>query len=167
MQSLLTGEADIGFVLKRPPVAGLQMELLCCSPIIAIASPLHPLAGCHGLTLEDIADQRLAPQVWGPGCDVFIQQLRRLRRAASPLHAVQPASAARDLALEHGFITLMPELAIKRDLEVGRLVRLDVRNLPQEHWDVMMAWRGGKRPNPARETVLATARTLAKRWRNE
>ncbi|MGL5536428.1 MAG: LysR family transcriptional regulator, partial [Aeromonas veronii] len=121
MQSLLTGEADIGFVLKRPPVAGLQMELLCCSPIIAIASPLHPLAGCHGLTLEDIADQRLAPQVWGPGCDVFIQQLRRLRRAASPLHAVQPASAARDLALEHGFITLMPELAIKRDLEVGRL----------------------------------------------
>ncbi|MCR6550611.1 substrate-binding domain-containing protein, partial [Aeromonas sp. CPF2-S1] len=115
----------------------------------------------------DIADQRLAPQVWGPGCDVFIQQLRRLRRAASPLHAVQPASAARDLALEHGFITLMPELAIKRDLEVGRLVRLDVRNLPQEHWDVMMAWRGGKRPNPARETVLATARTLAKRWRNE
>jgi hypothetical protein len=42
-----------------------------------------------------------------------------------------------------------------------------VRNLPQEHWDVMMAWRGGKRPNPARETVLATARTLAKRWRNE
>ncbi len=85
----------------------------------------------------------------------------------APLHAVQPASAARDLALEHGFITLMPELAIKRDLEVGRLVRLDVRNLPQEHWDVMMAWRGGKRPNPARETVLATARTLAKRWRNE
>ncbi|MGL4505988.1 MAG: LysR substrate-binding domain-containing protein, partial [Aeromonas sobria] len=117
--------------------------------------------------LQDIADQRLAPQVWGPGCDSFIQQLRRLRRAASPLHAVQPASAARDLALEHGFITLMPELAIKRDLEVGRLVRLDVRNLPQDHWDVMMAWRGGKRPNPAREAVLATARSLAKRWRNE
>lgn len=90
MQSLLTGEADIGFVLKRPPVAGLQMELLCCSPIIAIASPLHPLAGCHGLTLEDIADQRLAPQVWGPGCDVFIQQLRRLRRAASPCMRCSP-----------------------------------------------------------------------------
>jgi LysR family pca operon transcriptional activator len=31
----------------------------------------------------------------------------------------------------------------------------------------MMAWRGGKRPNPAREAVLATARSLAKRWRNE
>jgi hypothetical protein len=41
MQALLTGEADIGFVLKRPPVSGLQMELLCCSPIIAIASPLR------------------------------------------------------------------------------------------------------------------------------
>ncbi len=61
----------------------------------------------------------------------------------------------------------MPELAIARDLEMGRLIRLDVVNLPQDHWDVMMAWRGGKRPNPARETVLAMARSLAKRWRKE
>ena len=167
MQALLTGEADIGFVLKRPPVSGLQMEQLCCSPIIAIASPLHPLAGCHGLTLEDIADHRLAPQVWGPGFDAFIQQLRRIRRVAGPINGVQPASAARELALEHGFITLMPELVIARDLEMGRLIRLDVSNLPQEHWDVMMAWRGGKRPNPAREKVLATARAMAKRWRKE
>ncbi|MGL5287297.1 MAG: LysR substrate-binding domain-containing protein, partial [Aeromonas sp.] len=99
--------------------------------------------------------------------DVFIQQLRRLRRATSPLHAIQPASAARELALEHGFITRMPALAVARDLELGRLVRLDVEGLPQDHWDVMMAWRGGKRPNPAKETVLTIARKMAERWRND
>jgi DNA-binding transcriptional LysR family regulator len=141
------------------------MELLCCSPIIAIVSPLHPLAGCRGLTLQDIADQRLAPQGWGPGCDAFIQQLRRLRRTASPLHAIQPASAARELAMEHGFVTLMPAIAVARDLELGRLIRLDVTDLPQDHWDVMMAWRGGKRPNPARDRVLEMARSLALRWK--
>ena len=80
---------------------------------------------------------------------------------ASPLHAIQPARVrARELALEHGFITLMPALAITRDLEFGRLVaKLDVVDLPPDHWDVMMAWRSGKRPNPAKERVLEAART--------
>lgn len=167
MQELLAGETDIGFVLKCPPVAGLQMELLCRAPIIAVASPLHALAGRQGLTLHDIANQRLAPQQWGPGCDAFIQQLRRLRQPTSPLHAIQPAGAARELALEHGFITLMPALAVERDLELGRLIQLDVVDLPQDHWDVMMAWRGGKRPNPAKETVLEAACAMARRWRKE
>ena len=90
--------------------------------------------------------------------------MRLLRQVTSPLHAIQPASAARELALEHGFITLMPALAITRDLEFGRLVRLDVTDLPPDHWDVMMAWRSGKRPNPAKERVLEAARTLARRW---
>ncbi|WP_029305179.1 LysR substrate-binding domain-containing protein, partial [Aeromonas hydrophila] len=97
-------------------------------------------------------------------CDELILQLRLLRQVASPLHAIQPASAARELALEHGFITLMPALAIARDLEFGRLVQLDVVDLPPDHWDVMMAWRSGKRPNPAKERVLEAARTLARRW---
>lgn len=164
MQELLTGETDVGFILKCPAIAGIQLELLYRSPIIAVACATHPLAGRQGLTLQDIANERLAPQQWGTGCDELILQLRLLRQVASPLHAIQPASAARELALEHGFITLMPALAITRDLEFGRLVKLDVTDLPPDHWDVMMAWRSGKRPNPAKERVLEAARTLARRW---
>lgn len=164
MQELLTGETDVGFILKCPAIAGIQLELLYRSPIIAVACATHPLAGRQGLTLQDIANERLAPQQWGTGCDELILQLRLLRQVASPLHAIQPASAARELALEHGFITLMPALAITRDLEFGRLVKLDVTDLPPDHWDVMMAWRSGKRPNPAKERVLEAARTLAWRW---
>jgi DNA-binding transcriptional LysR family regulator len=164
MQELLTGETDVGFILKCPAIAGIQLELLYRSPIIAVACATHPLAGRQGLTLQDIANERLAPQQWGTGCDELILQLRLLRQVASPLHAIQPASAARELALEHGFITLMPALAITRDLEFGRLVKLDVVDLPPDHWDVMMAWRSGKRPNPAKERVLEAARTLARRW---
>lgn len=164
MQELLTGETDVGFILKCPAIAGIQLELLYRSPIIAVASAGHPLAGKQGLTLQDIANERLAPQQWGTGCDELILQLRLLRQVASPLHAIQPASAARELALEHGFITLMPALAISRDLEFGRLVQLDVVDLPPDHWDVMMAWRSGKRPNREKERVLEAARTLARRW---
>jgi hypothetical protein len=150
MQELLTGETDVGFILKCPAIAGIQLELLYRSPIIAVACATHPLAGRQGLTLQDIANERLAPQQWGTGCDELILQLRLLRQVASPLHAIQPASAARELALEHGFITLMPALAITRDLEFGRLVKLDVVDLPPDHWDVMMAWRSDSAPIPPR-----------------
>ena len=59
----------------------------------------------------------------GTGCDELILQLRLLRQVASPLH---PASQVRRGAgagaqLHH----LMPALAITRDLEFGRLVKLD------------------------------------------
>ena len=164
MQELLTGETDVGFILKCPAIAGIQLELLYRPPIIAVGCAPHPLAGRQRLSLQDIANERLAPQQWGIGCDELILQLRLLRQVTSPLHAIQPASAARELALEHGFITLMPALAISRDLEFGRLVQLDVVDLPPDHWDVMMAWRSGKRPNPAKERVLEAARALARRW---
>ena len=164
MQWLLSGQVDVGFVLKCPAVAGIQMELLCRSPIIAVCAHDHPLARAATLTLADIADQRIAPQYWGDSCDLLMQRIRRLRQTVQPLHAIQPGSAARELALEHGFITIMPELVVRRDLLAGRLVRLPVSGLPEEYWEVMMAYRSGKRWNEAKERVLLAARALASEW---
>lgn len=166
MQWLLTGEVDVGFVLKCPAVAGIQMEHLCRSPIIAVAAQGHPLADGRSLTLAAIADQRIAPQYWGDECDQLMQQIRRLRQTVQPLHAIQPGSAARELALEHGFITIMPELVVRRDLLVGRLVRLPVADLPDACWQVMMAYRSGKRWHEAKERVLLAARALATEWQH-
>lgn len=164
MQWLLSGQVDVGFVLKCPAVAGIQMELLCRSPIIAVASRAHPLARAGALDLAAIADQRIAPQYWGDSCDLLMQRIRRLRQTVQPLHAIQPGSAARELALEHGFITIMPELVVRRDLQAGRLVRLPVADLPEEYWEVMMAYRTGKRWHEAKERVLLAARALASEW---
>ena len=125
---------DVGFVLKCPAIAGIQMELMCHSPIIAVAAATHPLAQARSLQLADIADQRIAPQYWGEECDGLMQQIRRLRTQVQPLHAIQPGSAARELALEHGFITIMPELVVRRDLLAGRLVRLPLVDLPAASW---------------------------------
>jgi len=164
MEWLLTGAVDVGFVLKCPAIAGIQMELLCHSPIIAVAAAAHPLAHARSLQLADIADQRIAPQYWGEECDGLMQQIRRLRTQVQPLHAIQPGSAARELALEHGFITIMPELVVRRDLLAGRLMRLPLVDLPVASWQVMMAYRSGKRWHDAKERVLLAARALAEEW---
>lgn len=165
MERLLTGQAQVGFVLRCPPMAGIQMERIWRSPMVAVVHSRHPLASAGSLQLADIANERLAPQYWGEGCDELLALIRAARRVAGPIHAVQPAGAARELAMEHGFLTFMPEVAVRRDLRDGRLVKLALSDLPLWEWEVMMAWRTGKRADAPLRQVLDTVRALAGEWR--
>lgn len=60
MQELLTGETDVGFILKCPAIAGIQLELLYRSPIIAVACATHPLAALTPELIAKYRDDRLA-----------------------------------------------------------------------------------------------------------
>ncbi len=162
MDMLLTGHAQLGFVLNCPAVAGIRLERLCLSPIVAVVRRGHPLA--HARTLADVANAQLAPQYWGPDCDTLIALLRAHRTAPQPIHTIQPSSAALELALEHGFLTFMPEMAAARLLRTGQLLRLALSDLPRWDWELMVAWRSGKRPDVAKEAVLQQVRLLAKEW---
>ncbi|AMC34895.1 LysR family transcriptional regulator [Janthinobacterium sp. B9-8] len=164
MENLLSGKAQLGFIIKCPAVAGIQMERIWRSPIIAVVHKRHPLAKSGQLVLTDIANEQLAPQFWGDGCDQLISQLRSLRSVSGPIHAIQPASAAREMAMEHGFLTFMPEVAVKRDLREGRLIKLNISDLPLWEWEVMMAWRSGKRADISKQRVIDTVRAMAPDW---
>jgi DNA-binding transcriptional LysR family regulator len=160
MDKLLTGRAQLGFVLKCPAIAGIQLERLYVSPIVAVVRRGHPLARRRALNLADVANARLAPQFWGEPCDELIRLLRAHRRSDSAIHAIQPASAAIELALEHGFLTFMPEMAAARQLKLGNLVKLEIADLPHWEWEAMVAWRSGKRPDAAKQRVLQAVREL-------
>ena len=164
MEELLTGKSQLGFVLKCPPMAGIQMERIWRSRIVAVVHRSHKLARSKPQSLAAIANEQLAPQSWGDGCYQLIDQLRTLRTVPGPIHTVQPASAAREMALEHGFLTFMPEVAVKRELREGRLVKLELQDLPVWEWEVMVAWRSGKRMDATKERVLETVRAMAADW---
>ena len=164
MEELLTGKSQLGFVLKCPPMAGIQMERMWRSPIVAVVDASHQLAQAGPQTLAAIANEPLAPQSWGDGCYQLIDQLRALRTVPGPIHTVQPASAAREMAMEHGFLTFMPEVAVKRELWAGRLVKLELTDLPLWEWEVMVAWRSGKRVEASKQSVLDTVRAMAADW---
>jgi len=164
MEQLLSSKAQLGFILKCPPMAGIQMERIWRSSIVAVVHKRHPLARSGVLSLADIANEQLAPQFWGDGCDQLISQLRSYRTASGPIHAIQPASAAREMAMEHGFLTFMPEVAVKRDLREGRLIKLAISDLPVWEWEVMMAWRSGKRSDSSKQLVIDTVRAMAADW---
>jgi DNA-binding transcriptional LysR family regulator len=164
MDMLLTDKAQLGFVLNCPAVAGIKLERLCVSPIIAVVRRGHPLARHRKLTVADIANAALAPQYWGMECDELLAQVHSHRTVPEPIHTIQPASAALELALEHGFLTFMPEVTVASQLRSGQLVRLNVADLPHWEWELMVAWRSGKRADPPKQLVLKQVRALAAAW---
>ncbi|OHX16749.1 transcriptional regulator [Chromobacterium amazonense] len=165
LQQLLAGTLDIGFVLQRPAVSGIAQEALGESPIVAVVCATHPLAGERGLSLRELAAHPLAPQRWGDATEDLVRRLRPLRQSNSPIHLLQPATAARDLALWHGYVAFVPRLAVREELAQGLLHELDLAEPELGRWRVVMAWRGGKRRDAAKERALAAARQLARDWR--
>ncbi|MDQ1924890.1 LysR family transcriptional regulator [Massilia pseudoviolaceinigra] len=164
MDMLLTDRAQLGFVLRCPAIAGIELERICVSPIIAVVHRDHRLARSPACVLADIANAQLAPQFWGPQCDELIGRLHAYRTTNMPIHAIQPASAALELVLEHGFLTFMPEMAVAKQLQDGSLVKLDIADLPLWEWEVMMAWRSGKRVDASKQMVLRVVREIAAAW---
>lgn len=161
MERLLTGRAQLGLVLKCPAIAGIHLERLQISPIVAVVRRGHPLIRRRRLHLADVANERLAPQYWGEDCDELIRLLRVHRRSDSPIHAIQPSAASILLAQEHGFLTFLPEMAAARQLKLGNLVKLEIADLPRWEWEAMVAWRSGKRPDAAKLRVLQAVREAA------
>jgi DNA-binding transcriptional LysR family regulator len=164
MDMLLTDQAQLGFVLRCPAIAGIQLERICVSPIIAVVRRDHRLARVGACTLAAIANAQLAPQFWGAECDELIVRLHAHRTTNIPIHAIQPATAALELVLEHGFLTFMPAMAVAKQLHEGVLVKLDVTDLPLWEWEVMMAWRSGKRADVSKQKVLQVVREIAAGW---
>lgn len=166
MERVLSHRLKVAFVMNRPTITGIQLEPLADSPVIALAAADHPLARAGSIPLAELAQEpKLSPQWWGPDVEALIRLLRQHRRAPLPLHTNQPATTARELALAHGFVVFAPALAVLDELDSGRLVQLAVEGLPAWRWELMMAYRAGKRPDAARDQVLDAARALGERWR--
>ncbi|WP_269532134.1 LysR family transcriptional regulator [Chitinimonas sp. BJYL2] len=165
MERVLSGRLKLAFVFNRPTITGIHLEVLASSPIVALAAPTHPLATRSQLRLADVANERVSPQWWGHDADALVRLLRQHRRADLPLHINQPATTACDLARSHGFIVFMPRIAALDELDRGELAPLPICDLPDWRWEVMMAYRAGKRPDATRELLLASAREIGARWR--
>jgi DNA-binding transcriptional LysR family regulator len=167
MERLLSGRIKVAFVLNRPTITGIQLEVIADSPVVAMAAVDHPAAHQSSITMAELAGMRLSPQWWGTDAEALVRLLRQHRPAHLPLHSNQPATTARELALDHGFVVIAPAITMLGDLQAGRLVPLNVIDMPAWHWEVMMAYRAGKRPDVARDRVLDATREIGTQWRKD
>src|SRR5918996_1159992 len=126
VRAVAAGEADIGFLAPCLHPSSVVVRSLGSSPVVAVVAPDHPLATHRRPALADVANHRIAFSAWGDGADLFLEQLPGHARVST----IVPASAAAQLARDHGYVTLAPQAALAADLRSNALTQISVVDLP-------------------------------------
>lgn len=155
LSMLLDGLVDVGVVIAAPVQAGVLQRRVHRSPVVAVASPDHPLAGQLAPALADLQPHPLALVNWGPGYDEFVARLEAaLGAPPRGLIKVSPVEAAKALAVT-GHVTFLPEIVVRAELGRGELVPLPLADLGAWWWDLSAIYRDRKQLAPTVAAFLA------------
>ncbi len=146
---LLHDEVDLAVMGLIEDTHDLDVARFVSNELVVIASPRHPLAQRHHISIEELANETFLLREAGSGTRTDVARIFAARDV--PLHigmelsssgAIKQATAA-DLG-----IAVIPMNAIELELMTGRLITLDVEEFPiHRHWS--LARRIGRRLSAA------------------
>ena len=146
---LLDNEVDLAVMGLIEDAHDLEVAMFVPNELVVIASPRHPLACQKGVTLDDLADDNLLMREAGSGTRIDTERLLAARGMQVHVGMELRSSGAikQAVAADLG-IAVMPQAAIELELELKRLVVLDVVGFPvHRHWS--LARRAGGHPSAA------------------
>ncbi|MEM7117807.1 MAG: LysR family transcriptional regulator [Chloroflexota bacterium] len=156
---LSDGSLDLMFVMDQPlKTAVLTIEALIVEPLLLLASPAHPLGQLDQVYYHDLLDRAFV--LTEPSCgyrrlferrlaDVGIQPAQRMA-----FHSVE---AIKQCVIAGLGATLLPEVAVQREVASGKLVVLPWEERPFEVV-TQMIWHKKKWQSPALQAFLQMAR---------
>jgi DNA-binding transcriptional LysR family regulator len=156
VEQLADGAAHVGFLTGAAAAAGIEVEPLYSTPVIAVTRPSHPLATARP-RLGELAGHHIAAHSWGPAVSELDAALREAGLPPTQTCWVSPATTALALAAEHGYIALVPADASGSGLSSGVLTRLHLTGLPQWQVSVSVAYR---QRDAGHQPVAATLRAV-------
>jgi DNA-binding transcriptional LysR family regulator len=148
---LLDTEGPLGELGFRLPPVELDFVDLEPVPLALVGGPSHPLAGVAGLARSDLVGERL--YVTTPACSFWMAGERLLGADVDRVRAGGVA-LTRACAQQGLGIALLPEFAVRAELESGSLVRLD---LPVHALSMRLVWRADRETVPGLRDVLYAA----------
>ncbi|SOC02500.1 LysR family transcriptional regulator [Rhodobacter maris] len=128
------------------------------NPLVLIAPPEHPLAKLHTIAPAQLAGEPFVMRETGSGTRIATERYLAAHGLAPNLRLELGANAAIRQAVIAGLgIAVLSRSTVALELELGRLVALDVSGFPiVRAWHV--AWPRGKRLAPAAQAFLAQLR---------
>ncbi|SCW33158.1 DNA-binding transcriptional regulator, LysR family [Paenibacillus tianmuensis] len=163
-QSLREGNADVVFILDEPAVsADLHTELLLDEPFLMVVSPDHPLASRSTLSIEDFHREHML--LSEKGCSYRTYFYRTLlRKGADSLTELEfnSAETIKQCAMMGLGIALLPEMAIKGEVERGELIALPW-DLSEIRFATQMLWHQEKWISPSIRAFMELAGNVLKR----
>ncbi len=117
--SLLAGEVDLAIAGRPPEVDGLLAEPFLANPLVAVASPEHVLVGQNRVTLARLAEEVFEVAGIPLKVGMVLGHVEAIKRA---------------VAANLG-VSVLSELAVKREVQYRTLAILDVEYFPiQRRW---------------------------------
>ena len=120
---------------------GIQVESLYPTPIICIARRDHPLATVRSCRLSDLADHRIAAHSWGPEASELDAALADARIPPTRICWVSPSATALALAVEHGYVAVLPADAARAEFRTGTVAPVRLAGRARWSLNVSVAYR--------------------------
>ncbi len=133
---LLAGEADLIIAGRPPAVEGLVAEPFLANPLVAVAAPEHPLVGQAEVPLARLAGEVFLLREVGSGTRAAVEELLEVNGIALKTEMVLGHIEAIKQAVAAGLgVSVLSEVAVKREVRYGILAILDVEYFPiQRRW---------------------------------
>ena len=161
---LLDGVAHLALV--SGPIVHPQIESVaaCSGRLVLVAGKAHPLAP-RPCTLEQLAREQMLVSYWGPASQAFLERVRALRDDGGPGSQwleLSPVELGKGMLIAGTGVSLVPEIAVRRELAAGDLVALQLVEaavrLPK--WEITLVRPKRRTPNPAAEALAQTLVTV-------
>jgi DNA-binding transcriptional LysR family regulator len=94
------------------------------------------------LRFSDLRGHTVAVHAWGPEARDLEAAFREAGVPPAQVRWVSPSSTALALALEHGYLAVLPADAARMQLQAGTLTRVRLAGLPKSSLTVTVAYRG-------------------------
>jgi DNA-binding transcriptional LysR family regulator len=166
---VLDGLAQLALI--SGPAVHPQIESVAVfrKPMLLAAGPQHPLAAlaADGVGPQQLAAAQMLVSYWGPASRRFLDQVHAAGEAAGQIGQwmeLSPVELVKGILLTGVGISLVPEIAVRRELEAGRLVGLPLASdsgLRLPEWEITLIRPRRRPPNAAADSLADTlARVL-------
>ncbi len=144
--------------LLSGPTTHPQIESIATftSPLALVTGKRHwPLR----VTLEELAGEQVLVSYWGPGSQTFLESVKAAAENKTGLWLeLSPVELVKGMLLAGTGVSLLPEIAVRRELASGDLVKLELADsaarLPQ--WEINLIRLRRRQPNPAADALAET-----------
>jgi DNA-binding transcriptional LysR family regulator len=130
---------DLAVMADPPGRIGLELAPFRFDRLVAIASPDHPLGAERSISLAALADERFLAREEGSGTRAATERLfARAGLRLDPAMELGSTGAIKQAVAAGLGVSIVSRWAIDLELQVGRLVVLDVAGLPIERqWSIV------------------------------
>jgi DNA-binding transcriptional LysR family regulator len=160
---ILDGVAHLALISGPTPHPQIERVAGFRARLVVVCGRLNPLAAKaeHGVELAHLARQQMLISYWGPASQAFLERVRAAgegqAEGGAPWMELSPVELVKGMLLAGTGASLVPEIAVRRELAAGELVALGLLDngtpvrLPA--WEITLLRPKRRAPNPAADAL--------------